>query len=233
MNRNYIKNTIIFLLALLTTNFYSTSLAQTNPQPSFHIKFDFTDPFWGNSDTLKNIKSVRARPTSFDPQKIQNWCWAAVSATIIDSITGKDVNPCSIASANLSKPCCSNPNQCNQQNSMQALKQIYNHFDIDPEYIDGRVNVKNIMESLDDGYPVTVRIESKLGNGHFVNIVGYDLMENMGERRLYVMVHDPMYGYYHGDPSDMGYSIDYRDFKAGIMINYYSKWTHTVLYYDK
>lgn len=113
------------------------------------------------------------------------------------------------------------------------MRSILERYDYEISETVGQLDSEIIVADLEAGFPVTIRVAGPYGNGHFVNIVGHDHLKNHGTRRLYVVVHDPMHGYYQGSANSLGYAIRLLDLRGGRLQNYPATWTHSYRYFPK
>jgi hypothetical protein len=168
-----------------------------------------------------NIKGV--------PQSQSQWCWAAVSAAVINHYNYYKTSDCKIASEAFKINCCSNPAVCNNQNSIFFIQKIIDEYSASSKVLNGTITASNIKKELDNDNPLILRIESKYG-GHFIVIGGYSInRDKYGNEELSLMIQDPMWGYQM--QTDMiGKFISYKEMKNGSWDNYSFKWTHTMLF---
>ena len=110
-------------------------------------------------------------PFQIQTQKQDQWCWAAVSASIHQYFSGEAAfSQCEIAHRVLNTACCDNPTTCNTPAFLEdALDKIGKRGDVLP----GSLPFGKIMEQIDRGMPIGVRIGWFGGGGHFVVIRGY------------------------------------------------------------
>lgn len=164
------------------------------------------------------------------PQTQSRWCWAAASATIINSAQGTDYSACEIASQALGRNCCASPGSCNVTNSVYAFPHILRPHGFGSGVLEGTVPFDRMKREIDAGRPVLIRVESPFGEGHFVVLVGYDIarVDATGEILRHVLVSDPMYGYYR-NRQDFGYAVRWKELLAGRLQDYRANWTHTLL----
>lgn len=216
------------LLFLIALGFFGTT-PQSNAQQTYDL---VDDPFYWPLETLRTLDFRRLSPQTFDSQRERNWCWAATTATVIDILIGSDIDPCEVASDALGRPCCAASSFCDQQNTINAMEPILRRFGYRIDESFGPLSASEIVDDIRQGYPVTIRVEGPYGGGHFINIVGFDYLENNGQRRLELMIHDPMHGFYVGSSSSMGYSVSYSKLIRGRLIDYDADWTHSYRYME-
>ena len=104
-------------------------------------------------------------------QEHDQWCWAAVSASIHGYFSGDGaLSQCDIACLVLNSPCCVSPIPCNTPAFLEdALDKIGKRGDVLPRSL----SFEEIMNQIDQGMPIGVRIGWFDGGGHFVVIRGY------------------------------------------------------------
>lgn len=216
------------LLSFILVVLFATT-SPTNAQQTYDL---VDDPFYWPLETLRTLDYRRLSPESFDPQRERNWCWAATTATVLDILIDSDIDPCEVASDALGRPCCSVPSVCDQQNTINAMAPIMRRFGFRIDESFGPLSATEIVDDIRLGYPVTIRVEGPYGGGHFINIVGFDYLENNGRQRLELMIHDPMHGFYVGSSSSMGYSVSYNKLIRGNLTDYDADWTHSYRYIE-
>lgn len=186
-----------------------------------------------NSGTFPDKKSgtIAYRDLNIigEPQTQSQWCWAAVSATVINHYNYYKVSPCEIASEAFDFNCCKNEFACNNQNSILFIGNIIDDYAAAPTLISGTVSASTIKDELDNDDPLILRIESKFG-GHFIVIGGYTInRDDFGNDELSLMIQDPMWGYQIN--TDMiGKFVTYSSLVDGSWDNYNFTWTHTLMF---
>jgi hypothetical protein len=125
------------------------------------------------------------------PQAQDQWCWAAVSSSVSRFyLAGSPWTQCQVAAAELQFACCgadaSGP--CDRWWYLnRALERTQNLTD----FVTGQLDAATILQQLQNGAPVGVRVEWTDGSGHFIAISGIDL-DAAPEPTLTVT--DPIYG---------------------------------------
>lgn len=187
----------------------------------------------GSLKSLKTVEFARIADFRHIPQTQSNWCWAATLAEVINATRGTDLIDCDVASQYFSQPCCRYPYSCNSQNSLFEFYDIVRRYNLNTK-IHYRISWETLTEELKNSRPVLIRIESPLGQGHFVTIMGYDysIYQDTGNIRRSIILSDPMYGYFVGDRDLIGYGVTWEELIRGELFDYNARWTHTVLFTD-
>lgn len=167
------------------------------------------------------------------PQTQSNWCWAAVSAEVINVYRNKNLKDCDIASLVFGQNCC-HPmigNSYNYPNSIFNFHNIVKPYGLTAKVYE-QITWEEITFEIGNGRPVLIRVESEMGNGHFMLITGYDLgaYKTIDKLRKSLVISDPMYGYFKGDPDLIGYGVLWEDLNDGKFIDYEATWTNSVLF---
>jgi hypothetical protein len=155
---------------------------------------------------FKNIKideSINDRlGVPFKRQHTQVWCWAAVSAMIIQYYRGVYVEDCTLLSEYFGTNCCGYPEQCTRPGLNEEMIYIMKRYNV--WYRQERVlKFNEVVNDINDEWPIVVGLMSKNPNeriGHVVVIAGYDYPD-------FVYVHDPMNssGFYRMRYNDLFY----------------------------
>jgi len=129
-----------------------------------------------------------------EEQELDQWCWAAVAASVNNYILAPDppLKQCEVVSRVLQEPgCCANPEQFDEGESLTEALDVLHRQSGEP--ILGPVSFSLIRQTIDGGWPIPVRIvwDDNPGNGHFVVISGYALSRSGAPL---VQVDDPFYG---------------------------------------
>ena len=163
------------------------------------------------------------------PQTQSNWCWAATIATVLNSYVNYEFSDCFIVNSFFDVNSCNSPSKYNQQNSLHEFDKIVSPFKL-KSTVYGRISWAEIKSEISNGNPLIIRIESNLGQGHFIVIIGYEegYFKDTGKKRYSLNVSDPMYGFFKGDSQLYGYGITWADLQNGKFIDYQANWTHTV-----
>ena len=106
-----------------------------------------------------------------EPQKLDQWCWAAVSLSVQRYFSGGNgSSQCEIAHDVLHMDCCRDSGPCNRpaflEDALDAVRVRHDPFA-------GSLSFAQIKQQIDDGLPICVRIGWFGGGGHFVIIRGY------------------------------------------------------------
>ncbi|HVV44131.1 MAG TPA: papain-like cysteine protease family protein [Bryobacteraceae bacterium] len=147
-------------------------------------------------------------PVKMEKQLESNWCWAAVSASLKNFFSPQSgFQQCHLASPVLLSEaqieaavrCCEHPDECNMQAFLEDALAFAGNLH---QKLHGYLGFPGIMNEIDAGRPVGVRIEWSDGYGHFLLIDGY---RAFGSDAQQVHVSDPFYGasyILHGDLVD-------------------------------
>jgi hypothetical protein len=116
----------------------------------------------------KRLKMV-FQPTDVDHDQ---WCWAAVAASVADFKDHQPHRQCVVAGTALNDPNCCVPGNCNKPWYLsKALRAVHHYFSCSPNSI----SFSRVVTEIDLEQPVGVRIGWTGGGvGHFLAIVGYD-----------------------------------------------------------
>lgn len=167
------------------------------------------------------------------PQTQSNWCWAAVSAEVINVFRNTNLKDCDIASSVFKQNCCipSVGIKNNYPNSIFNFNDIVKPHGLIAKVYE-QITWEKITYEIGNGRPVLIRIESQWGNGHFLLLTGYDLgaYNTIDKLRKSLIISDPMYGYFAGDSELMGYSILWEELLDGKFMDFRAVWTNTVLF---
>lgn len=126
------------------------------------------------------------------PHKIQHeqiWCWAAVSALVIDYYSGNGIQDCGAASILKNRNCCSmRQPACLTTATAQDIGYILNSQQISNRYVNAPASFNQIVEVISNRQiPIIAYFMSRSGPvGHFIVISGYDTDSET------VVVNDPM-----------------------------------------
>lgn len=180
---------------------------------------------------MRTIEFARVDNFQHIPQTQSNWCWAAVLAEVINTHKGSNYSACEISSQYFLESCCLYGPACNYQNSLYEFHKIVRPFGLSAT-IYRRIRWESLKEEIRNSRPVLIRVESRLGQGNFLTIVGYDVLINTdtGMVRRNVIISDPMYGYYVGDHDLIGYGRTWEELLQGKLYGYSANWTHPVLF---
>ena len=110
-------------------------------------------------------------PFETETQLQDQWCWAAVSASVEKYYAGPNGwSQCAIASYVLGAGCCGNPGSCNTaaylQDALQVIRRLRGICLRDLTFDEVRAEITG-------GNPIGVRTEWQGGGAHFVVIRGF------------------------------------------------------------
>jgi hypothetical protein len=111
-------------------------------------------------------------PVSVPHQGADFWCWAAVTAGVLQYRTGQTLQPCEVAQRTFpSLSCCADQEPCDRTNE---LEQVLNLFGLlrSPTVPGSLSPTQLIQEIVGRQVPVGVRIVFRAGPVHFVLITG-------------------------------------------------------------
>lgn len=165
------------------------------------------------------------------PQLQTNWCWGAIAAMVVNTMQGLELRACDIVSNAFGSNCCPAISACNSQNSVFAFDELLKPYGLRANVFEGRISWTDMINEIRNDRPVLVRVQSSLGEGHIISIVGFDESQKSdGRIRRSVVFSDPMYGFYIGEPDWMGYGITWEELQNGRLGEGYNAfWTHTGL----
>jgi Peptidase_C39 like family len=115
-------------------------------------------------------------------QEQSEWCWAAVASSICSYYaglgSGTSLSQCEIATKFLGMQCCGTPPPpgSNQTFTLELPLQSLGHLGADT--IDGPIDMSTIIAQIDRGRPICCHLDFGDGQGHFVAIIGYDMVND-------------------------------------------------------
>jgi hypothetical protein len=121
-------------------------------------------------------------PGEFQPPA-SFWCWAAVSSAVAHYFNPSTAHTqCSIASAQVSQPCCAigPTGNCNVYSQLQVALAHVGH--LNPPTGPPPLWSQVIQEIRNNQRPVCARIAWNGGGAHFVTIYGFDVDPVLGRR---------------------------------------------------
>lgn len=211
----------VFLLLIFSLLIYGCSSTPNSKMGSFQ----YIDPG-------KTLEFKRLNNMVHVSQTQSSWCWGATLASVVNITKGKSLKACDIVSSAFGMNCCANKSACNRENSLYVFDDILEPYDLNAYVINNQISWDKLTDELRHERPILIRVESQMGQGHFINLVGFDVrrMAN-GSIKRSIIVSDPMYGYYRGNRNDIGYSVSWENLKRGNLDRGYTAyWTHTVLF---
>ena len=144
------------------------------------------------------VKDQQGNDFVMKRQNKMNWCWAAVSSSVVDFFDAHKhsvTTECSIATHCLSKEtgrqlsCCDDSQPCNRDFRLDQALETTGHLN---KVEAGTLTFAQIQAEIEAGRPVGVRVEWMVEKtGHFLAITGYDSTPAHPEQ---VLVDDPFYG---------------------------------------
>jgi Papain-like cysteine protease AvrRpt2 len=128
-----------------------------------------------------------------DWQEHQNWCWAAVSASVRRYLHPDGaLKQCEIASELLPRQCCVEPLP-EDLDATALLQDALTKVEVLKPPIGGPMQFEDLKAQLDSSLPVCARIQWVGQNrGHFVTIIGYGVASSGVE---WIDIADPFFGY--------------------------------------
>ncbi|NMM55284.1 papain-like cysteine protease family protein [Paenibacillus aquistagni] len=103
-------------------------------------------------------------------QEKKNWCWAAVSSSVLKFMTGENVYQCDFVKYVKSSTC--NDVSATTEEAQSGM----HHFGVSSNYYSGSLSMSQIKAQIDDGRPIYVSWKWNSPNaliGHAVAIYGY------------------------------------------------------------
>ena len=128
-----------------------------------------------------------------EQQEYENWCWAAVSASVYDYLyPHARMKQCEVASKVLSNECCVQPLP-DPLNAAASLEDAFQSIHVAQSLQGEPIAFQEVRAHLDNALPVCVRIQWRgQDRGHFVIIIGYGVAKS-GEE--WIDLADPFFGY--------------------------------------
>jgi hypothetical protein len=148
------------------------------------------------------------------------WCWAAVSASIDHYFSpGSTVTQCIVAQEVLPAQvppvdCCANNDACNTGAALEDALAAVGRF---KQVVSGPATFAAVCQQLNANMPVGARIEWYQGGAHFVIIAGFYVTAS---GRGVLTIADPLFA---------NSNIYYNDFRSAYQANTNGggEWTHT------
>jgi hypothetical protein len=127
-------------------------------------------------------------------QQQSEWCWAAVATSVARFFDAASTwTQCAVVDAELGlTTCCTNGASaaCNQPWFLDRALTRVNHFD---HWNGGAATRTQVVDEIEGGRPLGVRVGWSGGGGHFLVIDGYDEDAEENDANI-VEVRDPFYG---------------------------------------
>jgi hypothetical protein len=115
------------------------------------------------------------------------WCWAAVAASVAQSINpGSTWSQCSVATSVLARNCCQNVGPCNVPGQLDSALGTVGHM---RKMILGQIGEADLEQEALAQLPVGTRIQWTGGGGHFVAFTGV-----LRGSQTYIGIEDPWFG---------------------------------------
>ena len=176
------------------------------------------------------VKAVAVMRFELEPQRTDNWCWAAVTQSLLRFFNSNEkrtqceiVRTCfnhpSQPGLKTAKDCCQEP-RCEECNKGFKLMEALDILGIQSARCNYPLSLREIRAQLTLGVPIIVRIRWQGGGGHYVVItaIGPPPAAGKGEEETWLRVADPL------DPSAS--YMTYRTLKGNQEWN----WTHSFLF---
>lgn len=145
------------------------------------------------------IKSVAVMRFHLDLQRKENWCWAAVTASIVNFLDkSKSLSQCEVVNHCFSRHAArGKPPDCCREGESKACDQPFSLSDA-LEDMGLRVvrcnfplTLRETRQQIESGVPVALRIEWNGGGAHFVVITAVGPEHADGEDSTWIRVADP------------------------------------------
>lgn len=135
-----------------------------------------------------------AIPFQVQSQEMDNWCWAAVTSSVVEYLDPRQAGAwtqCAVASAELAKSCCvtPRPDPCDQTNTLDGPLNRVGH--LRQSVISGYIGARAIATELDADLPVPIRVQWPSRGGHFLSIRGIKKVGDVTSLHLT----DPIFGF--------------------------------------
>jgi hypothetical protein len=122
-------------------------------------------------------QAVQLRNPRFHYQEQSNWCWAATTQSVIDTLGGRAPKQCQMVSrliAGSRNDACCDPRlarteKCNQ--GYQTPKAL-DYFDVLQDGVYAPVSQETLEKEIAAGFPVAIRIQWESLDGHAMMIYG-------------------------------------------------------------
>ena len=141
---------------------------------------------------------------AMEQSREKDWCWAATAVSVSRYYHPQSSwNQCKVADACLSLPCCHQPvpASCLRTHNLTGpLRQTGNLNRCGS----GSGSLQDVETEINNGRPVCCHVKWQGGGGHFVAIVGYDLLAND------VVVKDPK-----GNVTTLPYTVFCKSYSVG------------------
>jgi hypothetical protein len=162
------------------------------------------------ADVLAALPGVgKTLPFTMQTQKLENWCWAAVSVSVAKFYQGQSPwRQCLLVNDQLGLAnCCPNgsPAECDQPWFLERGLDRVGHLARKEE---ASVAFQTVSDEIDNRRPLGCFIVWPQGPGHFVILNGYSTDFGANPPRAWVSVEDPKYG--HSDYTYLKFLISYR-----------------------
>jgi hypothetical protein len=152
----------------------------------------------------------RTLPFTIQRQTQEQWCWAAVSASVSRFYNSRTSwTQCALANNQFGQvSCCSKGflSQCNKPWYLDRALDKVGHF---RAFSSGAAMMGQVQSEVDAGRPLPVRVGWPVGGGHFLLITGYSSMNALD-------VQDPWSG---------SSTVNYEVFRLRYRGN--GRWTHS------
>ena len=161
---------------------------------TFVVTVDWPDPINIVTDIILVEPTSPAQPPELVWQRLAfmmqtqqqtNWCWSANTVSIAN-FYGDTWTQCAFANAHLGQTTCcgaGGPTTCNLQSDMVSPLQRAGHL---ASWVAVSPTFAQIRPEIDNGRPVSCRIQWNGGGGHFVAVTGY-----LAGSTEFVAVQDP------------------------------------------
>lgn len=147
-------------------------------------------------------------PFPMQPQKREEWCWAAVSVSVLRFYEAQStLSQCQLVNDELGLDnCCSGASdECNQPWYLEFGLERVGHL---ASKLESSASFEDVGGELDGRRPLGCWIQWPDGTGHFVVLNGYATDFGATPPAQWVSVQDPKYG--HSDYPYLNFLVSYR-----------------------
>ncbi|MFC5550973.1 C39 family peptidase [Massilia aerilata] len=147
---------------------------------------------------------AKTLPFAMEKSREKDWCWAATAVSVSRYYNPQSPwNQCKVADACLSLPCCHQPAPANCLRTYSLTGPLRKTANLN-RYGAGSASLQDVETEINNGRPVCCHVKWRGKGGHFVAIVGYDLLAQQ------VIVEDPK-----GNVARLPYAVFCKSYSVG------------------